>query len=77
MHIFPRRAMSLGASQSWPSTYKILTGTTQIQSGALLRYFHPLTTWLEEDGLNAGPGGVIGWGDPLEALDGKLMLMLW
>ncbi len=41
-----------GQSQPWPQTLKELTGTEQMDASAILDYFAPLKTWLDEQ--NAG-----------------------
>ena len=41
-----------GASQPWQATLKELTGSEQIDGGAVLEYFAPLQEWLKEQ--NAG-----------------------
>jgi peptidyl-dipeptidase A len=40
--------LSLGASQPWQDTFEQLTGTRQIDASAIIEYFQPLMTWLEE-----------------------------
>lgn len=44
--------LSLGASQPWPDTLEKLTGTRQMDAGAMMEYFAPLQAWLKE--RNAG-----------------------
>jgi peptidyl-dipeptidase A len=40
--------LSKGASQPWQKTLKELTGSEQLDGGAILEYFAPLNTWLQE-----------------------------
>lgn len=49
--------MAKGASQPWQQTLRELTGTEQMDASAVLEYFAPLQTWLEE--RNAGKS--CGW----------------
>ncbi|PIV35526.1 MAG: peptidase M20 [Lysobacterales bacterium CG02_land_8_20_14_3_00_62_12] len=48
-----------GASQPWQTTLKELTGSEQMDASAILDYFSPLLTWLEEknQGQSCGFGG--------------------
>ena len=49
--------MALGASQPWPDTLEKLTGTRQMDASAILDYFRPLESWLEEQ----NKGQQCGW----------------
>lgn len=40
--------LQLGQSQPWPDALEKLTGTRQMDGGALLRYFAPLKAWLDQ-----------------------------
>ena len=40
--------LSLGASKPWPDALEALTGTRQMDAGAILEYFAPLRAWLKE-----------------------------
>jgi peptidyl-dipeptidase A len=44
--------LQLGASKPWPEALAALTGEKQIDAGALIDYFAPLSAWLKEK--NAG-----------------------
>jgi len=44
--------LALGASQPWPDTLEKLTGTRQMDAGALVEYFEPLRGWLKEQNAN-------------------------
>lgn len=46
------RLLEMGRSQPWPVALEALTGSTQMDAGALLDYFAPLQSWLDEQ--NAG-----------------------
>ncbi|XP_041371786.1 uncharacterized protein LOC121385251 [Gigantopelta aegis] len=43
-----RHALSLGSSKPWPEVMEIMTGQRQMDAGALLEYFKPLTDWLKD-----------------------------
>jgi peptidyl-dipeptidase A len=49
--------MEMGASRPWPDALEAFTGTREMDGGALLRYFAPLSDWLDEQ--NAGK--TVGW----------------
>ena len=40
--------LELGASKPWPEALKAISGEDRIDGGALLEYFAPLKTWLDE-----------------------------
>jgi len=40
--------LALGASQPWPETLEKLTGTREMDAGAIIEYFQPLIAWLKE-----------------------------
>ena len=44
--------MEMGASQPWPDALEAFTGTRQMDGSAIIEYFDPLMTYLEEE--NAG-----------------------
>ena len=44
--------MEMGRSRPWPEALEVLTGSPEMDAGAILDYFAPLQTWLEEQ--NAG-----------------------
>lgn len=44
--------LALGRSKPWPEALQALTGTTSMDGAALLEYFEPLKSWLDEQ--NAG-----------------------
>jgi peptidyl-dipeptidase A len=41
--------LELGASQPWPETLEVLTGSRKINGEALLEYYQPLIEWLEAE----------------------------
>ncbi len=47
-----RAMMEMGASQPWPDALEAFTGTRQMDGSAIIEYFDPLMTYLEEE--NAG-----------------------
>lgn len=51
------KMLSLGASQPWPDTFEQLTGTRQIDGSAIIEYFQPLMSWLQEQNT----GQQCGW----------------
>lgn len=52
-----QQMLALGASQPWQDTLFALTGERQMDASAILEYFAPLQTWLEQQ--NAGQ--TCGW----------------
>jgi peptidyl-dipeptidase A len=48
--------LTMGQSRPWPDALEALTGTRQMDAGALLEYFQPLNDWLDEQnkGRNCG-----------------------
>jgi peptidyl-dipeptidase A len=46
-----------GQSQPWPATLKELTGSEQMDAGAILDYFAPLSEWLTKE----NEGQTCGW----------------
>ena len=40
--------LAMGASKPWPEALKALTGEDKIDGGAMIEYFAPLKTWLDE-----------------------------
>jgi peptidyl-dipeptidase A len=44
--------LEAGASQPWPDTLELFTGTREMDGSAIIEYFTPLMAWLEEQ--NAG-----------------------
>ena len=51
------RMMSLGASKPWPDALYELTGSRQLDAGAILEYFAPLRAWLDQQNR----GQTVGW----------------
>lgn len=49
--------MELGASKPWPDALEAFTGTREIDGSAIIAYFQPLMTWLEEQ----NQGRQCGW----------------
>ena len=44
--------LEMGASEPWPDALEVIAGTRQMDATAMLDYFAPLQTWLDEQ--NAG-----------------------
>jgi peptidyl-dipeptidase A len=51
-----RAMLELGASKPWPEALYAITGERQMDAGALLEYFAPLTAWLKEQNKGARCG---------------------
>ena len=51
--------MKMGTSKPWPEALTALTGEKQLDATAILDYFAPLKTWLDEQ--NAKNGVKPGW----------------
>jgi peptidyl-dipeptidase A len=49
--------LSLGLSKPWPEALQALTGQREMDASAILDYFKPLQTWLEEQ----NKGQAVGW----------------
>jgi peptidyl-dipeptidase A len=49
--------LSLGLSKPWPDALEAMTGSRQMDASAILDYFKPLQTWLEEQ----NKGVAVGW----------------
>ena len=49
--------MEMGRSQPWPDALEAFTGTRQMDGGAMVRYFQPLMTWMQEQ----NQGQQCGW----------------
>jgi peptidyl-dipeptidase A len=49
--------LSMGASQPWPDALESLTGTRQMDATAIVDYFAPLKTWLDQPLA----GKAVGW----------------
>lgn len=53
-----RKMMQLGQSRPWPDALEAVTGQRQMDATAILEYFAPLKTWLDEQ----NEGKKVGWG---------------
>ncbi|MEE9384430.1 MAG: M2 family metallopeptidase [Nannocystaceae bacterium] len=49
--------LAMGASRPWPEALEAVAGTREMDAGALIRYFEPLTGWLAEQ----NKGRTCGW----------------
>lgn len=49
--------MEMGASEPWPDVLETFTGTREMDGSAIIEYFDPLITWLEEE----NEGRSCGW----------------
>ena len=43
-----KAVLAMGAEKPWPEAMKVIAGTDQIDGDALLEYYQPLKTWLDE-----------------------------
>jgi peptidyl-dipeptidase A len=43
-----QKMLAMGASKPWPDALEAMTGTRQMDAGAILEYFAPLQAWLKE-----------------------------
>ncbi len=48
--------LEMGASQPWPDALEAFTGTRQMDGTAMVNYFAPLMTWLEEQNADRSCG---------------------
>ncbi|NXD26865.1 ACE enzyme, partial [Spelaeornis formosus] len=66
-------ALKLGFSKPWPEAMQLITGQPNMSAEALMRYFEPLMTWLEEE--NKKNKEVLGWPEyswtPYTGMQGK------
>jgi peptidyl-dipeptidase A len=53
------KMLSMGASKPWPEELQALTGENKMDAGALIEYFAPLKTWLDEQ--NRKNNNPVGW----------------
>jgi peptidyl-dipeptidase A len=51
------KMLEMGASKPWPDALEAFTGTREIDGSAMLAYFKPLATWLEQQ----NKGKTCGW----------------
>jgi peptidyl-dipeptidase A len=52
-----QRTLAMGASRPWPDALEALTGGRQMDATAIVDYFAPLKTWLDEQNR----GQTVGW----------------
>ncbi|HYO15128.1 MAG TPA: M2 family metallopeptidase [Thermoanaerobaculia bacterium] len=52
-----QKLLEMGASRPWPEALKVATGQTQMDATAILDYYAPLKTWLDEQ----NKGRKCGW----------------
>ena len=58
--------LELGQSKSWPEALKAMTGEDKADASAMVEYFQPLLTWLEEQNRGEKSGWTVA-PDPLKA----------
>jgi len=51
------RMLAMGSSKPWPEALETFTGSRRMEGSAMIAYFQPLMTWLEEQ----NKGRKIGW----------------
>ena len=49
--------LTMGASKPWPEALEAFTGKREMDGAAIIAYFKPLLTWLEEQ----NKGQPLGW----------------
>jgi peptidyl-dipeptidase A len=49
--------LAMGASKPWPEALEAISGTSQMDASAIVRYFDPLMGWLKEQ----NKGRTCGW----------------
>ncbi|VDN00748.1 unnamed protein product [Thelazia callipaeda] len=54
-----KNVMSLGSSITWRQALELITGSRDVNASAMLEYYQPLITWLEEE--NTRENVYIGW----------------
>jgi peptidyl-dipeptidase A len=57
------KMLEMGSSRPWPDALAVLNGESAMDATAILDYFAPLKSWLDEQNRNAKPG----WSTSLEA----------
>jgi len=50
------KMLAMGSSRPWPEALAALSGESKMDATAILDYFAPLKTWLDEQNRNAKPG---------------------
>ncbi|MEN3749696.1 M2 family metallopeptidase [Sphingomonas sp. HF-S3] len=50
------KMLEMGASKPWPDALEAFTGTREISGAAMMEYFAPLKTWLDEQNKGQTPG---------------------
>jgi peptidyl-dipeptidase A len=60
--------LEMGQSKPWPEALKVLTGEDRMDANAMMEYFAPLKTWLDQQ--NAAANAKPGWTPPTDALAG-------
>jgi peptidyl-dipeptidase A len=53
------KMLSMGSNKPWPDELEVLTGERKLDAGALIEYFAPLKTWLDEQ--NRKNNNPVGW----------------
>lgn len=61
MFLFDRKVLQAGSSKPWTEVLQDAVGTNRMDASALMEYFQPITTWLEEQ--NKLTGETLGWPD--------------
>jgi peptidyl-dipeptidase A len=61
--------LSVGASQPWQETLKLMTGEDRVDASAMVEYFQPLLAWLKQENATALDKDKPGWtvaADPMK-----------
>lgn len=56
------KMLGMGQSRPWPDALEALSGERQLDASAMVEYFQPLLTWLDEQNR----GKTVGWKEPTE-----------
>jgi peptidyl-dipeptidase A len=51
-----RKTLALGSSRPWPDALETLTGQREMDASAMVDYFAPLKTWLDEQNRGRASG---------------------
>ena len=58
---YPRKVLQSGSSKPWEEVLEDALGTRKMDASSLMKYFEPITIWLEEQ--NQAQNETLGWPD--------------
>ncbi|XP_067685542.1 uncharacterized protein [Haliotis asinina] len=67
-----RSMLSMGSSKPWQEAMEVMTGQRKMDASALMEYFQPLTTWLEEQNALSATADDPGWTEICPDPSGKI-----